>query len=155
LIAREIEALSPERLREAVRAALADARPAFGRLRGWGAAHRLRLAHALGAVPLLGRRYRCIDWPWPGSNETVLKSAHGLVSGRHTAGYGSNARYIFDLSDPDANHLVLLGGQDGHPGSPAFLDQAPLFRRGVYLTLPLDPETARARFRHATVLRPA
>jgi penicillin G amidase len=127
----------------------------FGRLRHWGAAHRLRLAHPLGAIPALGRRYRFIDCPWPGSNETVFKSAHGLVSGRHAAGYGSNARYVFDLSDLDANHLVLLGGQDGHPGSPAFLDQAELFRRGEYLSLPLKPETARARFAQSTVLRPA
>jgi penicillin amidase len=115
----------------------------------------LRLAHPLGLVPVLGRRYRFLDWQWPGSNETVLKSAHGLVSGRHAVGYGSNARYIFDMSDPDANHLVLLGGQDGHPGSPAFLDQAELFRRGEYVALPLSPETARARFPHRTALRPA
>jgi penicillin G amidase len=155
LIAREIEALSPEQLTEAVRAALTEAVPGFARLRHWGAAHRLRLAHPLGAVPLLGRRFRFIDWPWPGSNETVLKSAHGLVFGRHAAAYGSNARYIFDLSDPDANHLVLLGGQDGHPGSPAFLDQADLFRRGEYIAVPLNPDTARARLPHATVLRPA
>ncbi|HEX6441188.1 MAG TPA: penicillin acylase family protein [Stellaceae bacterium] len=154
LIAREIEALAPEQLAEALRAALAGAGPAFGRLRGWGAAHRLRLAHPLGAIPLLGRRWRFLDLPWPGSNETVFKSAHGLVSGRHAAGYGSNARYVFDLSDPDANRLVLLGGQDGHPGSPAFLDQARLFRRGEYLTLPLDPDTARARFAHSTLLQP-
>jgi penicillin amidase len=155
LIAREIEALGPEQLSEAMRAAVADAGPVFGRLRHWGAAHRLRLAHPLGAIPALGRRYRFIDCPWPGSNETVFKSAHGLVSGRHAAGYGSNARYVFDLSDLDANHLVLLGGQDGHPGSPAFLDQAELFRRGEYLSLPLKPETARARFAQSTVLRPA
>ena len=155
LIAPEIEALAPERLTGAMRAALADAGSAFRRIGGWGAAHRLRLAHPLGAIPLLGRRWRFLDWPWPGSNETVLKSAHGLVSGRHAAGYGSNARYVFDLSDPDANHLVLLGGQDGHPGSPAFLDQAELFRRGEYPTLPLDQDTARARFPHSTVLQPA
>jgi len=155
LIAREIEALGPKQLSEAMRAAIADAGPVFGRLRCWGAAHRLRLTHPLGAMPVLGRRYRFIDWRWPGSNETVFKSAHALVSGRHAAGYGSNARYVFDLSDPDANHLILLGGQDGHPGSPAFLDQAELFRRGEYLSLPLKPETARTRFPHSTVLQPA
>jgi penicillin amidase len=59
------------------------------------------------------------------------------------------------MSDPDGNHLVLLGGQDGHPGSAAFLDQAELFRRGEYVTVPLNPETARARFPYRTVLQPA
>jgi penicillin amidase len=155
LLAREIDALSSERLSDALRQAIAAARPAFARLRDWGEAHRLRLAHPLGAIPVLGRRYRFTDWPWPGSSDTVFKSAHGPVTGRHAVAYGSNARYLFDLSDLDGNRLVLLGGQDGHPCSPAFLDQAELFRRGEYVRVPLDPATARATFLHATILEPA
>ena len=58
------------------------------------------------------------------------------------------------MSDLDGNHLVLVGGQDGVPGSPAFLDQAELFRRGEYVTVPLDPVTARASFPHTTILQP-
>ena len=85
----------------------------------------------------------------------MFKSAHDLVTGRHAVAYGSNARYLFDMSNLDGNHLVLLGGQDGVPGSPAFLDQAELFRRGEYVTVPLDPATARASFPHRTVLEPA
>ena len=103
----------------------------------------------------MARRYRFADWPWPGSDETVFKSSHGLVTRRHVVAYGSDARYLFDLSDPDGNHLVLLGGQDGHPGSAAFLDQAELFRRGEYLTVPLNPDTAHALFPYRTVLQPA
>jgi penicillin amidase len=155
LLTEDIRRLSQPALAAALRKALREAGPAFRRWRRWGAAHRLRLWHPLGAMSVLGRRWRLIDWPWPGSSETVFKSAHGLVSGRHSATYGSNARYLFDLSDPDANRLVLLGGQDGHPGSAAFLDQAELFHRGGYVSVPLRPETARAAFPHATVLRPA
>ena len=155
LLAREIEGLAPERLSQAVATALVAARPAFARLQRWGGAHRLRLAHPLGAIAGVGRRYRFADWPWPGSDETVFKSSHGLVTGRHTVGYGSDARYLFDLSDPDGNHLVLLGGQDGVPGSAAFLDQAELFRRGEYVRVPLDPMTAGNRFPHVTHLAPA
>ena len=40
------------------------------------------------------------------------------------------------------------------PGSAAFLDQAELFRRGAYIEVPLNPDTARARFRHVTVVTP-
>ena len=79
-----------------------------------------------------------------------MKAAHGLVEGLHAVGYGSNARYIFDLSDPDANHVVLLGGQDGVPGSAAFLDQVELFRRGETIQVPLQPETARTMFARRT-----
>ena len=46
-----------------------------------------------------------------------MKSAHGLVRGRHPASYGSQARFIADLSDPDASWFVLLGGQDGRPAA--------------------------------------
>jgi len=154
LLAREIDALPPEQLSLAVQQAVAAAGPAFDRLRHWGEAHRLRLAHPLGAVPGIGRRFRYIDWPWPAGSDTVFKSAHGLVAGQHAVAYGSNARYLFDMSDLDGNHLVLLGGQDGVPGSPAFLDQAELFRRGEYVTVPLDPVTARASFPHTTILQP-
>ena len=154
LLLEEIEDLPSERGSPPCGQRSPTARKALSRLRGWGGAHRLRLAHPLGALPLIGRRYRFLDWAWPGSNDTVFKSAHGLVDGRHAAAYGSDARYIFDLSDPDANRLVILGGQDGAPGSAAFLDQAELFRRGEYLDLPLRPETARARFPHATRLEP-
>jgi penicillin amidase len=155
LLAREIDALPSEQLSAAVQQAFAAARPAFSRLRDWGEAHRLRLAHPLGALPAIGRWYRYVDWRWPGSSDTVFKSAHGLVTGQHPVAYGSNARYLFDMSDPDGNHLVLLGGQDGVPSSPAFLDQAELFRRGQYVTVPLNPETARATFPHSTTLEPA
>jgi penicillin amidase len=120
--------------------------------------HRLRLAHPLARVPGIGRDGgaigRGIDWGWPGSNETLLKAAHPPVGGRHATGFGSNARYFFDLSDPDVNYLVILGGQDGMPGSVAFVDQAELFRRGAYIKVPLTPATARTRFRHVTLVTP-
>jgi penicillin G amidase len=152
LLTEEVEGLPPEDLDAALRDAFTKARPAFRRFGTWGGAHRLCLAHPFGRLPGLGRRWRHLDWPWPGSGETLLKSAHGLVTGRHAVSYGSNARYVFDLSDPDGNYLAILGGQDGAPESAAFLDQALLFRRGEYLAVPLDPATARARFPHTTLL---
>jgi penicillin G amidase len=155
LLAREIDAVPPEQLSAAVRQAVTAAGAGFARLHDWGAAHRLRLSHPLGAMPLIGRQFRFVDWAWPGSSDTIFKSAHGLVTEQHAVAYGSNARYLFDLSDPDSNRLVLLGGQDGHPGSPAFLNQAKLFRCGEYVSVPLDPATARATFPHMTMLEPA
>ena len=155
LLARDIEAVAPERLGRLVLEAAAQAARGFRRFRVWGAVHRLRLAHPLGAVPLLGRRFRFADRGWPGGNNTLLKSGHGLVAGRHRIGYGSNARYVFDLSDLDANRVVLLGDQDGAPGSAAFLDQAEMFARGDYIALPLRPQTARREFRLVTGIAPA
>jgi penicillin amidase len=154
LLAEQLDNVPPEQAAAALVAALAEARPEFRRLGNWGSAHRLRLAHPLARVPGLGRLWRGIDWSWPGSNETLLKAAHPPVTGSSATGFGSNARYIFDLSDPDANRLVILGGQDGTPGSTCFLDQAELFRRGAYIEVPLNPETARQRFRYLMVVTP-
>ena len=83
-----------------------------------------------------------------------MKMAHGLSNRRHHARYGSVARHVSDLADPDANHFTLLGGQDGWFASTSFADQVPLWRRGDYVTLPLDPETVRKRFPHAVTLHP-
>ncbi|HYH37615.1 MAG TPA: penicillin acylase family protein [Azospirillum sp.] len=148
----DLEAMDPARIRTALRAALA-ATARHGHPR-WGALHRLRLSHPLGMLPLLGRRFRVVDEPVGGGNETVMKTAHGFASGRHAAKFGANARHISDLGDLDANHVVLLGGQDGWLGSTTFADQVDLWRRGAYVQVPLRPETARATFRFHTELRP-
>ncbi|HEY6579251.1 MAG TPA: penicillin acylase family protein, partial [Rhizomicrobium sp.] len=93
------------------------------RTRTWGDLHRLRLNHPLGAFPVVGRPYRYGDLPASGGSDTVMKTANGLVSGRHSVRYGANARYICDLSDVDSNYFVMLSGQDGWFGSTTFADQ--------------------------------
>ncbi len=155
LFMRELAALAPETLAPRLAAAAKAAAPLFRRYRCWGGVHRLQLSHPFAALPGIRRRWRFVDWPWPGGDDTVFKTSHGLVGGPHAAGYGSNARYIFDLSDPDANDIVLLGGQDGVPGSAAFLDQAALFRDGRAVRVPLTAAAAHARFPHRTRLEPA
>ena len=84
-----------------------------------------------------------------------MKTANGLSGGRHRVRYGSNARHISDLSDPDANHFVLLGGQDGWFGSTTFADQVGLWRAGAYVRVPLLPETVRRSFPFVIRLKPA
>jgi penicillin amidase len=105
-------------------------------------------------IPLIGRRYRFGDFPAAGTSETLMKTAHGLTNRRHGANYGSVARHISDLSDPDANYFALLGGQDGWFGSANFTDQVALWRRGEYIALPLRVSSAAENFRHRTVLLP-
>jgi penicillin amidase len=64
------------------------------------------------------------------------------------------ARHISDLADPDANLFALLGGQDGWFGSSTFDDQVVLWRQSQYVTVPLNPETARARAAHHMTITP-
>jgi penicillin amidase len=137
-------------LRRAARKAARD----FERGTMWGERHRLRLAHPFGLIPLIGRRYRFADLPAPGTSETLMKTAHGPANRRHGASYGSVARHISDLSDPDANYFALLGGQDGWFGSANFTDQVALWQGGQYIALPLHASSAVKSFRHRTVLLP-
>ncbi|MDR3417070.1 MAG: penicillin acylase family protein [Nevskia sp.] len=130
-------------------------RQAQARLRrfpSWGDQHRLRIAHVLRALPLFGRLFEIADLPVGGSRDTPMKTAHGLVEGRHHSTYGAQARHLSDL---DANHFVLLGGNDGWWGSSQLADQVDLWRRGGYIRMPLRPQTVAAEFTAVLRLEPA
>ena len=152
LIAEDLVRLDRARLRAVLDAALAAAAQAAAAHPRWGDMHRLALRHPLSLAPLVGGRFAFGDFPAAGGVQTVMKTAHDTGVGRHRVNYGSNARFVADMGDPDRSWFVLLGGQDGWFGSGAFLDQLPLWREGRYVTLPLRMETVRARFPHRTRL---
>jgi penicillin amidase len=120
----------------------------------WGDIHRLQLAHLFANIPLIGKRYVFSNLPVGGSNDTLMKTAHGSVEKRHNARYGSTARHISDLSDLDSNYFVLLGGEDGWINSTTYLDQLDLWRAGEYIQLPLRVQTVREQFVHRMELSP-
>ena len=138
----------------ALATALGQAAPKFAAFADWGEMHRLDLAHPLGNIPVIGSRFRFADLAAGGSRETVMKTAHATTDGRHGTRYGSNSRHVSDLSDPDENYFVLLGGQDGWFGSSTLMDQVPLWREGRYVRVPLRIETVRETFEHRMVLLP-
>lgn len=152
---RDLDALEPARREALLRRAVAEAAPLAARWRNWGEVHRLRVAHWLVNLPVLGRRFVLDAFPAGGSRETPMKTGHGLVGGPHEVTFGSMARHVSDLSDPDANWFVLFGGQDGWLGSAAFADQVALWRERRAIRMPLRPETVAAEFPRVTVLRPA
>ncbi len=121
----------------------------------WGDLHRLNIAHPLANVPVIGSRYTFDNLPSPGTTTTIHKAAHSVSSDRHQVTFGANARLICDMSAPDANTVVLLGGQDGQLGSPHLLDQIPLWRRGDMIPLPLTREGQIARTVRSVELVPA
>ncbi len=105
----------------------------------WGLLHRLRPAHPLRALPLIGRFFVFDDAPADGSAQTVNKTAHPVTGGPHAVTYGAVARHISDMSDPDANWFALLGGQDGWMLSENSLDLWEDWKRRRYVRLPLTP----------------
>ena len=138
---------------DVVAAGLRKAARVLRRYGSWGGVHRLALRHPLAALPGVGRWFTGPATPIAGSNDTLNKTGHGMVSGRHRVTFGACARHLSDLSDPDANGFVLLGGQDGWLGSANAADQVALWRAGESIRVPLRPEPARA-WPHRTVLLP-
>ena len=152
LLEEDIAAADEETLREALAAGLRVAAGGRKSFAGWGDMHRISLAHPLSRIPLIGGRYRFAEAGVGGSSETVMKTAHNTTAERHGVTYGSNARHISDMSDPDANWFVLLGGQDGWFNSSTMMDQWALWRSGDYVRVPLTPSEVRATFPHALAL---
>ncbi|MFZ4408374.1 MAG: penicillin acylase family protein, partial [Paracraurococcus sp.] len=149
---RDLDAL-PQR-QALLRTAAAEAAPLAAPYRSWGEVHRLRAAHWLVNLPVLGRRFVLGTYPVGGSRETAMKSGHGFVSGPHEVTFGSMARHVSDMADPDANWFTLWGGQDGWLGSAAFADQVPLWRTRESIRMPLRPGTVAAEYPFVTTLAP-
>ena len=154
LLEQDLRALPVPRLRRLVAACLPRAARHLARHHDWGGVHRIVLAHPFGHLPLIGRRYRALSFAASGSNHTVYKSGHRVSMKPHRSGFGSCARHLSDLSDPDANLMVLLGGQDGWFGSENFDDLTALWRRGRYVAAPLSQEAVRVRYPRVTRFQP-
>lgn len=154
LLLEDIDKADPATLEQALTEAVAAMTDRVDDFANWGDMHRLRLAHPLAFAPVIGSRFAFADLPISGSSDTLLKTAHSRTSERHTTRYGANARFIADLSDPDATHVVLLGGQDGWLKSSTFLDQVPLWLSGDYVALPLSLDKVKGRARQSMELRP-
>ncbi len=135
-------------------AAVAEAAAASARYKSWGDMHRLRLGYALENLPFIGRFFVLEDLGVGGSRNTILKTAHGLVLGRHYVTYGSQARQLCDMSDPDRSFFALLGGEDGWLGSANFADQVDLWRHGRAIQMPLTAPAVAAQFPTRQVLTP-
>jgi penicillin amidase len=147
LVIEDMAEARPGVLSEDLRAAAEAAGNAVATFENWGAMHRLGLAHPLAFAPLIGDKYRFGDAPVAGSTDTLMKTAHRGADGRHFTVYGQNARHISDLSHPDENYFVLLGGQDGWIGSANATDQAELWQRGEYIRVPMQIDVIQNEFR--------
>lgn len=114
----------------------------------WGNLHKIRLRHVLGHIPLLGKLFSSKSFPAAGSRETLMKNAHNLIRGFDETSYGSQSRHLSDLSDPDENYFVLLGGQDGWVGSQLMSDQIPLWQTRQSIQMPLRSVRIQELFPH-------
>ncbi|MFP3942521.1 MAG: penicillin acylase family protein [Alphaproteobacteria bacterium] len=154
LLADDLNLPETDRLEAAMVRAASKVERVLDRYRRWGDVHRLRLSHMFSMAPVIGRAYRFTNDAVAGSNETVMKTAHGLSGRKHNARLGAIARHLSDLAHPDRNWFVLLGGQDGWLGSANFLDQYRHWRRGDYIQVPLSVKGVKESFRYKTAIMP-
>lgn len=113
----------------------------------------MRLRHLLAMPPVVGRWFARSGGPAAGGSDAPNRTGHGLAAGQHRVTSGTRARHVSDLSQPDANWFVLLGGQDGWLGSVNATDQAALWRVGEAIQVPLWAEPAR-NWPHLTTPQP-
>ncbi|MEM7694599.1 MAG: penicillin acylase family protein [Pseudomonadota bacterium] len=135
--------------------AIESAEDPFRWHRTWGGLHRLALAHPFAKLPWLSGRLQRVKRPAAGSNDTLMKSMHPFTQKRHATGFAANARFIADLSDPDATHAMLLCGQDGWPNSETMFDMVGPWQRSQYATLPMRAAVRAKTFPHETTVAPA
>jgi penicillin amidase len=150
----DIDALTPERRREILVASVRAAARDSAKFPAWGDMHRIRVQHWFAALPLLGRNFIYGDYPSGGSRETPMKVSHGLINGVAVSTFGSQARFVSDMGDPDSSEFALIGGNDGWIGSENALDQVPLWLKGEYIRMPLRPETVAREFPTVMTLNP-
>jgi penicillin amidase len=104
----------------------------------WDRVHSVEFRHVLGAGGFV------LDWffsrgPFgqPGDSWTVRKAS---IDDRHPYRVidGASYRQVLDVGDWDKSLAVNTTGQSGHPLSPHYFDQNPLWRSGQYRTVPFS-----------------
>lgn len=148
----KLRSLDPEKFAIAVHKGLLAGAKAMQEYKTWGEMHRLIVQGQFAAIPVIGSRYVFDDVPAAGSSDTILKTDHENTTVRHPTRYGAQARHVSDLSDPDANWFVMLGGNDGWYNSSTFRDQVDAFMSGKSYQVPLQIETVHSTFKHKTVI---
>jgi penicillin amidase len=76
-----------------------------------------------------GSRVGTPSFPTGGDGLTI-NNGHYRYTRPFQHSIGSTLRTIVDFSDPGHPYYVLLGGNSGHPMSPHYRDQIPLWREG-------------------------
>ena len=126
----------------------------FGRSQSWADAHRAAFTHPLGAASrplgwLFNRGPVAVD----GDTFTVNRTSFHRL--RPFAVWEIPSwRQIFDVGNWDESHVVLPGGQSGHPLSPHYFDQNEMWRTGRYRVQPFSRGAVDRARAHRLLLSP-
>jgi len=119
----------------------------------WSGVHAATFAHPLGRAWPLGWLFNRGPVPVVGDTTSVNRvSYHRLRP--FAAWEVPSWRQLFDVGAWDDSHVVLPGGQSGHPLSPHYFDQNEMWRHGQYRVQPFSRSAVDAAHAHRQVLTP-
>ncbi len=152
---RHIKQMDSSDLQQLVVEALQKSSRAEAEFGTWGDMHKQVVQSPLGLVPMLGNRFQFEKYPSAGGGTTLNKAAFSPGFSQRNVTFGAQARHISDMSDPNENYFVMLGGNDGWLNNPHLYDQVRLWRKGSYIKLPLEMERVKQKFDlHQTTVFP-
>jgi penicillin amidase len=109
----------------------------------WGEAHTVAWHHPLSQHGPPAQRAAAAavfdvgPFPTTGGAGTVRAAGYGAAHPYRVTG-GATYRLVADLSPGGGLRATTTTGQSGHPGSPHYADQAPLWLGDSYHPFPLD-----------------
>ena len=104
----------------------------------WGKSHHTKPQHTLSpSFPHLAHLMNPPQISMPGDGDTPQAGSYSQSEPFIMTGM-SVARYVFDLNDWDESRWVVPLGASGHPGSPHYADQAPVWAEVQLIPMSFD-----------------
>ena len=120
----------------------------------WGRMHQIRYGHPMGSVRILAGFFNRGPYPLGGDGTTPNQTSYAPELPPGLAQMVASYRQIYDVGDWDAARTVTTSGQSGHPLSPNYADQIPMWLEGVYHPMPWSREAVEAVTVHRLRLEP-
>lgn len=121
----------------------------------WGRMHQIRYGHPMGSVRILKGFFNRGPFPLGGDGTTPNQTSYAPELPPGLAQIVASYRQIYDVGDWDAARTITTSGQSGHPLSPNYADQIPMWLEGDYHPMPWSRDAVEAIAVHRLRLGPA
>jgi penicillin G amidase len=120
----------------------------------WGRMHQVRYNHPMGSVPILRGYFNRGPFPVGGDTTTPNQTSYAAKLPPGLVQVVASYRLIVDMGNLDSTQSITTSGQSGHPLSPNYADQVPMWLEGIYHPMPWGREAVEKISKHRLWLRP-